>query len=88
VGRASLFSGAVFAVIGFIGGVYALSFGLSPDLPAPILFLLCPAALLAALSPTAETTSDFMWMIVLLNTVVYGALGLFISRFFKVDDEK
>ena len=84
--RISIYTGVVFAVVGLIAGVYALSFGPFPDLPTPILFLLCPAAILGILSP-AEADSDFMWLLAILNAVLYGAVGVFLGKLVHVDDE-
>jgi hypothetical protein len=87
LGRISIYSGGVFAVIGLIAGVYALSLGPLPNLPTPVLILLCPAAILGALAPTAEADVEFMWLIAILNAALYGALGIFLGRLFHVDEE-
>lgn len=85
MGRTSIYSGAIFSVLGFIAGVYALSFGPSPDLPASVLLVLCPAALLGALTATSQPDSASMWLIALLNALLYGGVGLLVGRFFQVE---
>ena len=60
MGRASFVGAILFAVLGFIAGVCALSFGsAAPDLPTPLLLFLCPAAILGGLlfAGNAEPTS-------------------------------
>ncbi|HUO14411.1 MAG TPA: hypothetical protein VMX38_05440 [Verrucomicrobiae bacterium] len=87
MGRASFVSGIIFAVLGFIAGVYALSFGATPDLPTPLLLLLCPAALLGGLFSTSGTDSDVMWLLIFFNTIIYGAVGAYLGQLFHVDRE-
>jgi hypothetical protein len=87
VGRTSIYIGVVFAVVGFIAGVYALSLGAITNLPTALLLLLCPAAILGALTPGSETDVVFLWMIALITSVLYGVLGVFLGKFLHVDDE-
>jgi hypothetical protein len=87
VGRTSIYIGVVFAVVGFIAGVYALSLGPITNLPTVLLLLLCPAAILGAISPGAETDVVFLWMIAFLNSFLYGVLGAFLGKLFHVDDQ-
>lgn len=84
MGRTSIYTGVVFAVVGLLAGVYALSLGPAPNLPTPALVLLCPAALLAELDPADV---DFLWLLAFLNSMLYGAVGVFLGRLFHVDSE-
>lgn len=84
MGRTSIYTGVVFAVVGLLAGVYALSLGPAPSLPTPALVLLCPAALLAELDPADV---DFLWLLAFLNSMLYGAVGVFLGKLFHVDNE-
>jgi len=87
MGRTSIYTGAVFAFIGLIAGVYALSLSPVSNLPMPVLIVLCPAAILAALAPSSEVDATFMWLIAILNSLIYGAVGVLLGRLFHVDEE-
>jgi hypothetical protein len=87
VGRNTIFCGLTFAVVGFIAAVYALSWGTIPNLPLPLLLLMCPAATLAALVPTADPDPEFMWMLTALNAILYGAVGIALSNLLHLDRE-
>lgn len=87
VGRSSIYTGILFAVIGFAAAVYTNSLGPTPDLPAALLLLLCPAAVFESMTSTSPPDTDFMWLIAILNAIVYGALGAFLGRLFHVDEE-
>ena len=87
MGRPSIYAGIVFAVVGLIGGIYVSSLGPASNLPAPLLFVLCPAAVLADLSATSADDSDFMWLMVIFNSAIYGIIGVFLGRLVHVDNE-
>jgi len=87
VGRTSIYTGIVFALVGLIAGIYVFSLGPTPDLPTFLLFLLCPAAILGAMSPTSTADSDFMWLIVVINAALYGMIGIGLGRLLRVDEE-
>jgi hypothetical protein len=88
MGRNAIYCGVTFAVVGFIAAVYALSWGTIPNLPLPLLLLMCPAATLAALAPTADPAPEFMWMLTALNAILYGALGTMLATLLHLDDVK
>lgn len=85
MGRASFVSAILFAILGFIAGIYALSFGPAPDLPTPILLLLCPAAILGGLLSAGGADSDAMWVMIFLNTLIYAVVGALLARLFRFD---
>lgn len=85
MGRASFVSAILFAILGFVAGIYALSFGPAPDLPTPLLLLLCPAAILSGLLSTSGADSDVMWVIIFFNTILYAALGVLLAKLFRFD---
>lgn len=85
--RGSIYTGVVFAIVGLIAGIFVFSTDPTPDLPAFLLFLLCPASLLAAMSPTAGSDSDFMWLLVVLNAGFYGLIGAYLGKFLHFDRE-
>ncbi len=87
MGRTSIYTGGVFALIGLLAGVYALSLTPVSNLPTPVLIVLCPAGILAALAPASEMDTDFMWLIAILNSLLYGAVGVLLARLFHVDEE-
>lgn len=87
MGRNAIFCGLAFAVVGFIAGVYALSWATIPNLPLPLLLLMCPAAIIGALTPTAEPDPDFMWMITALNAMLYGIIGVVLANLLHLDDK-
>ncbi|MFZ0806795.1 MAG: hypothetical protein WAN03_11455 [Candidatus Sulfotelmatobacter sp.] len=87
MGRASLVGGILFAILGFIAGIYALSFGPAPDLPTPLLLLLCPAAIFGGLLETSSPGSDAMWVMIFFNTLIYAAVGALLARVFHIDRE-
>ncbi|HEY6765904.1 MAG TPA: hypothetical protein VI386_14160 [Candidatus Sulfotelmatobacter sp.] len=85
MGRYAICWAVVFAVVGFVFGLYALSWGAMPSLPLPLLVIMCPAALLGSLSPAAEFDTDFMWLLMALNAILYGAIGILLAKLFRVD---
>jgi hypothetical protein len=87
MGRGSFVSGVLFAILGFIAGIYALSFGAAPDLPTPLLLLLCPAAIFGGLLSTSGADSDAMWVIIFFNSLLYGAAGVVFAKLFHIDKE-
>ncbi len=87
MGRVSIYTGFVFALIGLLTGIYVYSRGSIPDLPAPLLFALCPASILAFLSPTSEADTDFLWLLVVMNAAIYGAIGVLVGRLLHVDGD-
>lgn len=85
MGRASFVSAVLFAILGFIAGIYALSSGPAPDWPVPLLLLLCPAAILGGLLSTAGADSDAMWIMIFFNTLIYALVGALLARLFRFD---
>ncbi len=84
MGRTSIYTGVVFAVVGLLAGVYALSLGPAPNLPTPALLLLCPTAFLVEFD---RAVMDFLWLLAFLNSILYGAIGIFLGKLFHVDNE-
>lgn len=87
MGRASLYLGLIFAFLGFAAGVYVFTLGPITSLPPLLVLLMCPAAILGELIPTADVDSSFMWLCALLNCVFYGALGFFLGKLWHVDQK-
>lgn len=85
--RVAICFGAVFAVVGFIFGAYALSWGAMPDLPLPLILILCPAAIVGTLAPSAASDTDFLWLLILLNAILYGAIGILLANLLHLDLE-
>jgi len=79
--------GVLFAILGFIAGVYALSFGPAPDLPTPLLLFLCPAAIIGGLLSAGSADSDVMWVLIFFNTLIYALVGALLARLFHIDRE-
>jgi len=87
MGRGSFVSGVLFAILGFIAGVYALSFGPAPDWPTPLLLLLCPAAIFGGLLSTSGADSDAMWIMIFFNSLLYAVAGVLFAKVFHIDRE-
>ncbi len=87
MGRASLYLGLIFALLGFVSGVYVFTLGPVTSLPPMLVLLMCPAAILGELIPTADVDSSFMWLCALINCVFYGAVGVFLGKLLHVDQK-
>jgi hypothetical protein len=87
MGRNAICCGLAFAVIGFVFGLYTLSWGSMSNLPLPLVLILCPAALLGSLAPSAELDTDFMWLLMALNAILYGAIGILLANLLHLDKE-
>lgn len=87
MGRGSFVGGILFAILGFITGIYALSFGQAPDMPTPLLLFLCPAAILGGLLSSGSADSDAMWVMIFFNTLIYAAIGALLAKLFHIDQE-
>ncbi|MGA8432849.1 MAG: hypothetical protein WB729_23690 [Candidatus Sulfotelmatobacter sp.] len=82
MGRNSICCGVVFAVIGFIFGAYALSWGAVPNLPLALIVVMCPAALLGDLAP-GDTA--FLWVLTAFNAIIYGVAGILLANLLHLD---
>jgi hypothetical protein len=85
--RNAILCGMVFAVIGFVFGLYVLSWAAMPNLPLPLVLILCPAAILGSLAPAAETDTDFLWLLTALNAILYGGIGILLANLLHLDRE-
>jgi hypothetical protein len=85
--RNAIACGVAFAVVGFVFGLYALSWGAMPSLPTPLVLIMCPAAILGALEPSAASDTDFLWLLMLLNAILYGGIGILFANLLHLDRE-
>lgn len=85
--RNAIACGVAFAVVGFVFGLYALSWGAMPNLPLPLVLILCPAAMLGALEPSAASDTDFLWLLTLLNAILYAGIGILLANLLHLDRE-
>lgn len=84
ISRNALACGAAFAVVGFVFGLYTLSWSSVSNLPTPLVVVMCPAAILAALDPS---DAEFLWIIAGVNTIIYGAIGVLLANLLHLDRE-
>jgi len=82
MGRNSICCGLAFAVIGFVFGAYALSWGAVPNLPLALIVVMCPAAILGDLAPG---DAAFLWMLTALNAIIYGVVGILLANLLHLD---
>lgn len=85
--RNAIACGVAFAVVGFVFGLYALSWGAMPNLPLPLILILCPAAVLGSLAPSSASDTDFLWLLTLLNAILYGGIGILLANLLHLDRE-
>jgi hypothetical protein len=85
--RSAIACGVAFAVVGFVFGLYALSWGAMPSLPTPLVLIMCPAAVLGALEPSASSDTDFLWLLMLLNAILYGGIGILLANLLHLDQK-
>jgi hypothetical protein len=88
MGRIAICCGLVFAVMGFVFGLYTLSWGAMPNLPLPLIVILCPAAILGFFAPGAEADADFLWLLTALNALLYGAIGILFANWLRLDEKE
>jgi uncharacterized membrane protein YuzA (DUF378 family) len=87
VGRNAIFTGAVFAVVGFIAAVYVLSWSSISNLPLALALLMCPAAIIGSMASGSETDPTFIWSLTVLNAILYGVVGIVAAKFLHLDDK-
>lgn len=83
MGRNAICCGLAFAVVGFVFGLYTLSWGATSNLPAPLVLILCPAAILGALESQPDT--DFLWLLMAMNAILYGVVGVLLANLLHLD---
>jgi hypothetical protein len=84
--RKTLLWGLISGGIGFATAMYALSMDRGPHLPPVLAFILCPAGVLGWSIPTANPDAGFLWLVTIVNAVIYGLVGVTSAMFFRVDD--
>jgi hypothetical protein len=86
MGRKTLLWGLISGGIGFATAMIALSMNRGSHLAPLLAFILCPAGLLGSLTPTANPDTGFLWLVKIVNAVIYGLIGVTCAMFFRVDD--
>jgi hypothetical protein len=85
--RTAICFGLALAVVGFVFGLYTLSWSAMPNLPLPLVLILCPAAVIGFLAPAASSDTDFLWLLTALNAILYCAIGILLANWLHLDRE-
>ena len=87
MGKKTIYLGLTFAAIGFVLANYAARLGSRADLPYLFLLALCPAGLLGWLIPTADPDAGFIWLVTVVNAIIYGSVGVTLGLWLRVDED-